>query len=571
MNKLVQRFSIWYFLVIWFVINLIQGCLMELHVDESYYWVYSRFLDWGYYDHPPMVAVFIKIGTWLSQAEIGVRVMTILTNVAAVYFLWKIVKPYADNIWLFSTLYFSFVIFHVFGFINSPDSPLLFFAVLYLYCLRKYIQEEKIRFSTVFWLAIAITGLLYSKYHGILLIFFTLLAEWRLFLRGSFWCIVAICAVLYLPHILWQVQHDYPSVQYHLFERNARAYQISFTTDYITNLLLVIGPLTGWYVYYKFFCHKSADRFIRILKFIFWGFVLFFFSTSLKSYVQAQWVLLAYIPLFIIGYIALSMQAIPRWFYGLLYTTAGLVMIVRLLLILPIPVVQQLPGVKSFWGHRDLAQQLHRYAGDKYIVFDNGFQDPSSYNFYNKTLKAFSYNNRSYRKTQYDYWPIEDSVRHKDIAFVRPYSFERADQDTIHTRLKGDWYAIRIDGVRLYQKVDITCVDIPEKLIAGQRYPITLDIYNPYDEEIAFGNDGQKWPLYFEYGYTQYIWDVGTFFEFQEDYHHIRIPSKQSVSIKLNITAPTETGDRFLMFSLRTEPFGGPRNSKKYPVYVSQK
>jgi hypothetical protein len=21
--------------------------------DEAYYWVYSKFLDWGYFDHPP--------------------------------------------------------------------------------------------------------------------------------------------------------------------------------------------------------------------------------------------------------------------------------------------------------------------------------------------------------------------------------------------------------------------------------------------------------------------------------------------------------------------------------------
>ncbi len=564
------KIQIQHFLVFWFVINCIQGYFMELHVDEAYYWVYSRFLDWGYYDHPPMAAVFIKIGTWLSQAEIGVRIITILANVGAVYFLWKIVKPYADNIWLFSTLFFSFVIFHVFGFINSPDSPLLFFAVLYLYFLKEYLQEERTQISTVIWLSLAITGLLYSKYHGILLLFFTLLAEWRLLTRRSFWGIVLACVILYLPHILWQVQHGYPSLQYHLFERNNRAYQISFTTDYISSLLLVIGPLTGWYVYYRFFSYKSeGDRFIRILKFIFWGFILFFFMTSLKSYVQAQWVLLAFLPLFIISYIALARQAIPRWFYTLLYTTAGLIVIVRLVLIIPIPAIQQSPGINAFWGQRDLAHQLHSFSQGKHVVFDNGFQDASSYNFYNHTTSAFSYNGRSYRKTQYDYWPIEDSIRHKDVIWVRPNSFDTPDQDTIHTALKGNWYAIQLDSLRLYQKVEITCDDVPDTLVIGRQYPVVLEIYNPYDETITFTNDDQKWPLFFEYGYTQYIWDQGTFFEFQENYHPLEIPSKQRVPVKLNIGAAEDTGDRFIMFSLRTDPFSGPRNSKKYPVYVT--
>ncbi len=569
MSKLISNIKIQHFLVFWFIINLIQGYFMELHVDEAYYWVYSQFLDWGYYDHPPMVAVFIKIGTWFSQAEIGVRIMSIFANVGAVYFLWKIVKPYANNVWLFSTLFFSFAIFHVFGFINSPDSPLLFFAVLYLYFLKRYLQEDRTRLSTVWWLSIAITGLLYSKYHGILLLFFTLLAEWRLLSRRSFWGMVLFCILLYLPHMLWQVQHDYPSIQYHLFERNSRAYQISFTTDYISSLLLVVGPLTGWYLYYKFFYQKNEDRFIRILKFIFWGFILFFFSASLKSYVQAQWVLLAYLPLFIVSYIALAKQTIPRWFYVLLYITAGLIIAMRLLLIVPIPAIQQMPGINTFWGQKELAQKLHQYAGDKPLIFDNGFQDASSYNFYTGTTTAFSYNTRAYRKTQYDYWPIEDSVRNKDVIWVRPSSFDSSDQDTIATGLKGDWYAVHLDSVRLLQKVEISCDNLPDTLVIGRRYPVNLTIYNPYDETITFSNLNQKWPLFFEYGYTQYIWDQGTFFEFQEDYRHLTIPSKQSTSVQLSITAPPESGDRFILFSLRTEPFGGPRNSKKYPVYVT--
>jgi len=45
---------IWYFLLGWTILNIIQGYTFELHADEAYYWLYSRFLDWGYFDaiHP---------------------------------------------------------------------------------------------------------------------------------------------------------------------------------------------------------------------------------------------------------------------------------------------------------------------------------------------------------------------------------------------------------------------------------------------------------------------------------------------------------------------------------------
>ncbi|QJB40690.1 hypothetical protein HF324_23770 [Chitinophaga oryzae] len=41
------------FLLTWVVLGLLQACFSELWDDEAYYWVYSRHMDWGYFDHPP--------------------------------------------------------------------------------------------------------------------------------------------------------------------------------------------------------------------------------------------------------------------------------------------------------------------------------------------------------------------------------------------------------------------------------------------------------------------------------------------------------------------------------------
>ena len=36
---------------------------LGLTVDEAHYWVYSKFLDLSYYDHPPMIGYIIKLFT----------------------------------------------------------------------------------------------------------------------------------------------------------------------------------------------------------------------------------------------------------------------------------------------------------------------------------------------------------------------------------------------------------------------------------------------------------------------------------------------------------------------------
>lgn len=570
---MVKTFKIRHFLLLWLILNIIQAAFMEIHVDEAYYWVYSRFLDWGYYDHPPMVAVFIKIGTFLTQSELGARMLSVITNTAALYFLWKIVERYANNPWLFSCLYFSFVIFHIFGFITSPDSPLLFFSMLYLYFLSKYIREEKFEWSTVLVLAVAAAGMMYSKYHGILLLFFSIIGYWQLLKRPSFWVIVAIAVTLYLPHLWWQMQNDYPSVQYHILERTNRLYKLSYTTDFLVSILLVTGPLTSWYLFYNFFKQKiKGDVFLRILRVSFWGIMLFFLLATSKNNVQAQWVLLAYIPFFILTYIALAQRpALPRWFYTLLYVTAGLMFLVRMAVIIPIPAIQNIKVVKTYWGHEELAQSIARQAAGRPVIFENGFQKPSSYNFYNDRLDGFAYDSRNYRKTQYDYWPIEDSIRHKNIYLVRESSFENNLQDTMQTTLKGTWYGVQIDSLRTYQKVDISCNNLPDTLVRGQQYQISLNLHNPYDEDISFSNVGQRWPLTFEYGFMQYMWTEGIYVHVPEDYQQIRIPSRGSIDYEITISAPSDIEGAWSFFlSLRTEPFQGSRNSKKYNVYIAK-
>ena len=50
-----------------------------LTFDEAYYWIWSKHLAGGYYDHPPGVALVIRLGTMIAgDTEFGVRLVSIL-------------------------------------------------------------------------------------------------------------------------------------------------------------------------------------------------------------------------------------------------------------------------------------------------------------------------------------------------------------------------------------------------------------------------------------------------------------------------------------------------------------
>src|ERR1700744_6665379 len=134
---------IWYFLLCWTILNVLQAYKLEIHADEAYYWVYSRFLDWGYFDHPPMVAIFIRIGDSIMHNELGLRLLTVITNSAALYLLWLILKKYAVDAKWFILIASGLFIFHMYGFTTTPDSPLFFFTVLFYYFYQQYLEEDK--------------------------------------------------------------------------------------------------------------------------------------------------------------------------------------------------------------------------------------------------------------------------------------------------------------------------------------------------------------------------------------------------------------------------------------------
>src|ERR1044072_607186 len=71
----------------WALLSIIQAANTELFDDESYYWVYSRFIDWGYFDHPPMIAALVKAGYSIFHNELGVRLFVLLLNTATIFFV----------------------------------------------------------------------------------------------------------------------------------------------------------------------------------------------------------------------------------------------------------------------------------------------------------------------------------------------------------------------------------------------------------------------------------------------------------------------------------------------------
>jgi hypothetical protein len=558
---------VWYFLLFWTVFNGIQAYTLEVHGDEAYYWMYSRFLDWGYFDHPPMVAVFIKIGDSLIHNELGLRLLTVLTNSCSIYLIWLILKRYVVDARWFIVVVSSLFIFHIYGFTTTPDSPLLFFTALFYYVYQCYLERDT--WLIAFLMAVITACLLYSKYHGVLLIGFTVCANLKLLTRKSFWFIAVLAAVLFVPHIIWQVENEFPSLKYHLVDRSAGKYDPQFTYLYPIGQLAMAGPFVGWFLFYAAFKVKISDVFIRGLMVNCIGTFIFFMLSTLKGEVQMHWTLIAFVPMLMLVLISFRQSLNPpKWFFALSIVNITFIVFIRIALIFQFPFVMKVGQLESYFGFRTWEKQVHNIVGDNYLLIRDGFQDPSKYNYYSKSTHAMSYDSRFYRHTQYDSWPIEDSMQHRRAYFMQDTWEPGFTTDSVVALYGRKWYTAWVNDVRTYQQV---VIEVPQtKLVVSPGKVITfnLSIKNPCHHPINFSNAGWKHVVVLEACFLQNGNMRTIRYKPDGGFNNISLKAGESYRYRLTVRAPEQKGLYDMLFSIRTAPFPGSRNSPLLSVEV---
>ncbi len=224
MNRKIPTFLIFGFLVF----NIIQAFFTPIQEDEAYYWMYAQNLDWGYFDHPPMVALMIKIGTSLFGGELGTRLLTTLLSFFTILVIWQMVpennKTQKKSFTVFLLIVLSVPLMQVYGFITTPDVPLLFFSSLYLLFFQKFVHHTS--YLNAVKLGIVAALLLFSKYHGVLVIFFALLPNLKLFKQKYIYIAGFTGLLFFLPHLFWQYQNDFVTFRYHLSGRVENSFSV---------------------------------------------------------------------------------------------------------------------------------------------------------------------------------------------------------------------------------------------------------------------------------------------------------------------------------------------------------
>lgn len=194
----------------------------ELGPDEAQYWYWSRELDFGYFSKPPLIAWAIGATTALfGNDEWAVRLSAPFFHFGAACFLYLIARDVFDKRIAFWTglawLTLPGVILS--SFIIATDAPLLFFWSGALYFLFRIVSAERPARRDFARLGFMIGLGLLSKYAMMYFIAATAMTMIypplrQKLLRKALLLTALIAFALFLPNVVWNLQHDFQTLSH---------------------------------------------------------------------------------------------------------------------------------------------------------------------------------------------------------------------------------------------------------------------------------------------------------------------------------------------------------------------
>jgi 4-amino-4-deoxy-L-arabinose transferase-like glycosyltransferase len=362
------------------LLRLVLAAVLPLAPDENYYFLWSRHLQAGYFDHPPMVAFWIRAGTAIcGNNALGIRLLGPLSAALGSVLLWDAAEQLAPGRGIIAAMLLNATLLVGAGaIVITPDTPLLFFWTAGLASLARLFTSGNPRW----WLAAGLCAgfMLLSKYTAPLFIaavFLWLLTnpQGRRQLATPWpWAGMLLAAAVFAPNIAWNAAHGWIS----FLKQGGReaGFDPARAGQFFVELLVsqaalatpLIALLAGWGIWHLRHDHTPGARLLLWLTLV-PGAVLL--AHILSDRVQGNWVAILY-PSTCLAAAMLPAATLARWLKPSLamgFIITALAYLQAVAAPVPLPASMDTAG-EQLAGWHELAQQAMA-SHPKFITSDD--------------------------------------------------------------------------------------------------------------------------------------------------------------------------------------------------------
>ncbi|RLG11255.1 hypothetical protein DRN73_05805 [Candidatus Pacearchaeota archaeon] len=437
-NKEFQIFVFIFFLFLLKFFYLLKLPLL-LSFDESYYWDWSRHLDWGYYSKPPMIAWVIAFSTKIfGISEWAIRLPALISLIFTLLISYLLIKKYFSQeiaFWLVLTLAFV-PMFTIYSVVITPDSLLLFFWVLSLYFAMLYLENMSYKNAILTGIFIGL-GLLTKQtviaFLGLAFLYLLFWEKSKLWNKKT-WLIPLTAFLIYLPNLYWNLNHNLILLKHTEEHFTREVFSFAWWANFFLGDLIAYSPIFflfflfyGFKFLYKLKSFKSIsylDRFFLFTYFFSFFPVIFFLIIAFFIRLDINWIL----PFVFSGYFWVVIFLIKQKKYKIIKIN----LIISVLLSFLICLIPFYPSIlpfntrnllKKFEGWEKLAKEVEKYYKRDIPILASDRHIASSLAFYMQAHpEIYVYQKTKFPKNQYHLWRKDRELIGRKIIVVKKFS-----------------------------------------------------------------------------------------------------------------------------------------------------
>lgn len=402
-------------LLFYTLFNAISNQFIPFYSDENYYWLWSKKLDFSYFDHPPMVAYIIKITTLLGDNPFAIRLGATLLVSATAYTIYLLAKKMFDTrVAIYSFyIFISSIMVLAASTLMTPDIPLMFFTILFLYAAYSYIEEDNTKFAYL--TGIAGGAMILSKYPGILIIFTTLvyalIYKREIFTQRYIYIAMALTVLVFSPVLYWNMENNFISFTFQLHHGIAeeKVFHAKHFFNFVGAQFLLFHPLYLLPLFYFIVKDRKIFEKKKVFLLLPFLFILGFFSYfSAFKHANAQWAGTAYLTASILLGYYFSHYRVKKLFIAALALSALVLTLIKTPLgVAYVPAVQKLFSRLGKINNFDKEIEALHLDVDKYdyVLIDDYHGSEVAY-YFNKYDNVLVLNTA--RTSNFNLWRYQD-------------------------------------------------------------------------------------------------------------------------------------------------------------------
>ena len=413
--------------------------------DETYYWLWGRYPDWGYFSKPPLIGwLYGGLTEFIGQSVYVYKAAATLLGGGTLWFFYRMLVLLTDNremarygLLAFALLPASLLL----ASILTIDAPLLFCWTGGMYFTARLLATDKPRASDYLGLFILL-GLGHLSKQMMLVqlpLIVVIVASHRRSLLTSVWFWLALLGslVALLPPVLWNSQNNWITIEHtaHHFEPGSSSLNLGKSLTWLGEFWGALAGLFSPILFFAFFPALKTGwqkrRECTVLFFILFGAagLVVMSCMAFRQRVNPNWPA-AFLPasLGLILVWAFTSDARKRWLKRGIWLAGGMSVFLMVLLILLEPMATSLanmgmkPQRRGWQGYPQLVQTINNLtepAADQLIFVGHRFT-ASQFAFHGPDPKRVHlWNNSGHFKSQFDFFNAPETGKPVVIVVER--------------------------------------------------------------------------------------------------------------------------------------------------------